>query len=79
MRSADRVLEAARAAGLDITVTTMPATTRTAPDAAAACGCSVGQIVKSLVFRLAGSGRPVLLLVSGANRVDVDAGRDPDR
>lgn len=48
----------------------MPASTRTATDAAAACGCAVGQIVKSLVFRGRSSGKPYLLLVSGANRVD---------
>ena len=48
----------------------MTQTTRTAEEAAAACGCTVGQIVKSLVFRGARSGKPYLLLVSGANRVD---------
>ena len=44
-------------------------TTRTAADAAAAVGCQVGQIAKSLVFRTAG-GAPVLAVASGANRVD---------
>nr|WP_280174641.1 YbaK/EbsC family protein [Kaistia soli] len=48
----------------------MPEKTRTAEEAAAACGCSVNEIVKSLVFRGTQSGRGVLLLVSGANRVD---------
>ena len=43
---------------------------RTAEEAAIACNCDVGQIVKSLVFRGAASGKPYLLLVSGANRVD---------
>jgi Cys-tRNA(Pro) deacylase len=43
--------------------------TRTAEDAAAAIGCTVAQIAKSLVFR-ANSGRPVLVVASGANRVD---------
>ena len=51
----------------------MPQSTRTAEEAAAACGCAVGQIVKSLVFRGAQSGKPYLLLVSGANRVDEKA------
>ena len=46
-----------------------PEGTRTAVDAAAAVGCYVGQIVKSLVFRKE-SGGPLLVLVSGANRVD---------
>lgn len=44
--------------------------TRTAQEAASAVGCTVGQIVKSLIFRGATSGKPYLLLVSGPNRVD---------
>ncbi|MGE4247105.1 MAG: YbaK/EbsC family protein, partial [Parvibaculaceae bacterium] len=48
----------------------MPERTRTAVEAAAACRCDVAQIVKSLVFRGRQSGKPFLLLVSGANRVD---------
>jgi prolyl-tRNA editing enzyme YbaK/EbsC (Cys-tRNA(Pro) deacylase) len=44
--------------------------TRTAGDAAAAIGCDVGQIVKSLVFRAAQGGAAVLVLCSGANTVD---------
>jgi prolyl-tRNA editing enzyme YbaK/EbsC (Cys-tRNA(Pro) deacylase) len=51
----------------------MPQSTRTAAEAAAACGTTVAQIVKSLVFRKAQSGEPVLLLVSGKNRVDEKA------
>jgi prolyl-tRNA editing enzyme YbaK/EbsC (Cys-tRNA(Pro) deacylase) len=51
-----------------ITVQAFPQGTRTAVDAARAIGCDVGQIVKSLVF-VAG-GRPVVALVSGANRLD---------
>ncbi len=50
-------------------VSTFPQGTRTAADAAAAIGCDVGQIVKSLVFRLAG-GAPLLVVASGSNRVD---------
>jgi prolyl-tRNA editing enzyme YbaK/EbsC (Cys-tRNA(Pro) deacylase) len=72
MRSQDRVARAADEAGLDISIVEMPQSTRTAEEAAAACGCAVGQIVKSLVFRRADNNRPVLLLVSGANRVDLD-------
>jgi len=72
MRSQDRVRQAAEAAGLDISIAEMPQSTRTAEEAAAACGCRVGQIVKSLIFRRADTNRPVLLLVSGANRVDLD-------
>lgn len=65
-----RVADHARALGLDITVRRMERSTRTAEEAAAACNCAVGQIVKSLVFRGKASGRPYLLLVSGANRVN---------
>lgn len=46
--------------------------TRTAADAAAAIGCDVGQIVKSLVFRLGERGPAVLVLCSGANTVDAE-------
>jgi prolyl-tRNA editing enzyme YbaK/EbsC (Cys-tRNA(Pro) deacylase) len=46
------------------------ATTRTAADAAAAIGCRVAQIAKSLIFRAAASTRPVLVVASGVNRVD---------
>ena len=46
------------------------ATTRTAADAAAAIGCTVAQIAKSLIFRAVGSNRPVLVVASGVNRVD---------
>jgi prolyl-tRNA editing enzyme YbaK/EbsC (Cys-tRNA(Pro) deacylase) len=73
MKSTDRVRAAAEAAGLTLSIHQMPQSTRTAEEAAAACGCSVGQIVKSLVFRGAASGKPYLLLVSGANRVDEKA------
>lgn len=47
------------------------ASTRTAQDAAAAVGCTVAQIAKSLIFRSA-SGRSVLVIASGVNRVDED-------
>ena len=53
---------------LGVTVRRFPEGTRTASDAARAVGCELGQIVKSLVF-IAG-GRPVVALVSGANRLD---------
>jgi prolyl-tRNA editing enzyme YbaK/EbsC (Cys-tRNA(Pro) deacylase) len=64
----DRFLARAAEAGLDPQVREFPEGTRTAVDAASAIGCDVAAIVKSLVF-VAGD-RPVLVLTSGANRVD---------
>lgn len=72
-KSAQRFHDAAVKAGLDIHITEMPDSTRTAEEAASACGCGVGQIVKSLVFSGRVSGSPYLLLVSGENRVNVGA------
>lgn len=66
--SAQKVQAEARRRGLAVTIREMPASTRTAEDAATACGCEVAQIAKTLVFRGAESGRPCLILVSGANR-----------
>lgn len=67
--SAERVLEALRAAGVSAEVKQFSESTRTAEEAAAAVGTTVGQIVKSLVF-LAGD-TPILALVSGTNRADM--------
>jgi prolyl-tRNA editing enzyme YbaK/EbsC (Cys-tRNA(Pro) deacylase) len=58
------------ARGLDVTVQMLPASTRTAPEAAAAVGCEVGQIVKSLVFMR--EGQPVMVLCAGDRRVAAD-------
>lgn len=68
-----RVAEAAEKSGLSIKIVTHEQSTRTAEEAAAACGCGVGQIVKSLVFQGKTSGAPLLLLVSGSNRVNEKA------
>jgi len=65
-----KVFDAARALGLDIGVHIRAQPTRTAEEAAAACGCSVAQIVKSLVFRGQPSGAALLFLVAGGNRLD---------
>jgi prolyl-tRNA editing enzyme YbaK/EbsC (Cys-tRNA(Pro) deacylase) len=51
-------------------VVELPDSTRTAQEAANAIGCLVAQIVKSLVFKGAASGQPILVETSGANRVD---------
>ena len=66
--SVERVRAALAAAGHPDTITEFPDGTRTAADAAAAVGCDVAQIAKSIVFR-AGE-RAVLVIASGANRVD---------
>ncbi len=68
--SVDRVRADAARRGLDIEIVRLDATAGTAADAARACGCGVEQIVKSIVFRVAGSDRHVLFLTGGAARVD---------
>ena len=68
--SVDRVLAAAAAAGLDVKVVEFPDGTRTADDAAAAVGCKVDQIVKSMIFAAGDDREIVLALTSGANQVD---------
>jgi prolyl-tRNA editing enzyme YbaK/EbsC (Cys-tRNA(Pro) deacylase) len=68
--SADRVRAALARLGHETEVRTFGESTRTSADAAAAIGCAVGQIAKSLVFRAVASNRPVLVIASGANRVD---------
>lgn len=71
-KSLKRVEEAARKAGLDLEIRDMPDSTRTAQDAAQACGCAVGQIVKSLIFQGQNSKTLKLLLVSGDHNVDLE-------
>ena len=68
--SAHRVQEALAAQGFAFDVREFPDSTRTSAEAAAAIDCSVAQIAKSLVFRGAQSGNAVLIIASGANRVD---------
>lgn len=68
---ARRVEAALREAGLEIDIVATGESARTAEEAAAAVGAPVGAIVKSLVFL--DGGEPVLLLVSGANRVAAKA------
>ncbi len=59
--------------GLDIEVLTLDSSTRTAAEAAAACGCDVGQIVKSLVFVI--DAAPTMVLCAGDRRVSALGGR----
>ncbi len=68
--SARRVQDALEAIGLPLKVVEMPDTTRTAQEAAAAIGCTVAQIAKSIIFRGARTGKPVLVVASGTNRVN---------
>jgi prolyl-tRNA editing enzyme YbaK/EbsC (Cys-tRNA(Pro) deacylase) len=69
--TAAKLRDRLRARGLEIEVRTLSDSARTAPEAAAAVGCEVGQIVKSLVFRR--DGTPVMVLCAGDRRVN--AGR----
>lgn len=75
--SAQRVQDALAARGFANQVVELADSTRTAAEAAAAVGCEVAQIAKSLVFRTGGAGpdagRAVLVIAGGANRVNVKA------
>src|SRR5689334_22600377 len=69
--SAQKIQEALRAQGFaECTVIEFSESTRTAQEAAERVGCALGQIVKSLIFKGGESGKPVLVLTSGSNRVD---------
>ncbi len=68
--SARRVQDRLRELGFAGQVVELPAATRTVAEAAAAVGCHPEQIAKSLVFRGRETGRPLLVIVGGANRVD---------
>lgn len=70
MKSVEIVRNALAQKGVESAVVEFSSSTRTAQDAAQAIGCSVAQIVKSLVFKTAESGRPVIVLASGPNRVN---------
>lgn len=71
--SAQRVQEALESHGLECRVLEMPASTRTAEEAARAIGCTVAQIAKSIVFKASESGNAVLVIASGVNRVNEKA------
>ena len=66
----DRVLRLLRDAGCDSDVVRLESSARTAAEAAAAIGCTIAQIVKSLIFKGSESGAHILVLASGANRAD---------
>ena len=66
--TAQRLQKRLHERGLDVEVRVLPDSTRTAVDAARACGCELGQIVKSLVFVV--DGEPTMVLCAGDRRVD---------
>lgn len=67
--TAVRTAQLLHAAGLDCQVVEFEAPTRTSAEAAAAIGCSVAEIAKSIVFRGAMSGQAIVVVASGDNRV----------
>lgn len=69
-RSTRRFLEIVNGMGIDLEVVELPASTRTAVDAASAIGCTVAQIAKSLLFRTAAGKEPLMVIASGVNRVN---------
>lgn len=68
--SAQKIQDQIRSLGYEYTVVEHTESTRTAQEAADRAGCALGQIVKSLIFKGKTSGKPILVLTSGANRVD---------
>jgi prolyl-tRNA editing enzyme YbaK/EbsC (Cys-tRNA(Pro) deacylase) len=65
--TAAKVQERLKERGLEVEVVDLPDPTRTAAEAATACGCQLGQIVKSLVFIV--DGQPTMILCAGDRRV----------
>jgi prolyl-tRNA editing enzyme YbaK/EbsC (Cys-tRNA(Pro) deacylase) len=68
--SAKKIQDQLKTLGFQYTVIEHDSSTRTAQEAAERAGCALGQIVKSLIFKGKESGKPILVLTSGANRVD---------
>ena len=68
--SAQKVQDALSALGFGLTVIENAESARTAQEAADRVGVTLGQIVKSLIFKGKASGKPILVLTSGSNRVD---------
>lgn len=67
-KNVQRVVEAGEQLGIEVVPHHQPDGAKTAADAAAAIGCDVGQIVKSLIFGV--DGEIVLAYVSGSNQLD---------
>ena len=70
-KSTARVLRAAKELGLCIDILEMPSSTRTADDAAQACGCIAAQIIKSIIVVNTDTNALILFLVSGSNNIDL--------
>ena len=70
-KSTARVLRAAKELDLSIDILEMPSSTRTADDAAQACGCIAAQIIKSIVVINTDTNALILFLVSGSNNIDL--------
>jgi prolyl-tRNA editing enzyme YbaK/EbsC (Cys-tRNA(Pro) deacylase) len=68
--TAQRVADLLAALGHDKPVVLLPATGKTSAEAAAGLGCSVAEIAKSIVFRRVSDDAAVMVVASGANRVD---------
>ncbi|MCQ3939460.1 MAG: YbaK/EbsC family protein [Chloroflexi bacterium] len=68
--SAQKIQDLLNSLGYSYTVIEHAESTRTAQEAADRAGCELGQIVKSLIFRGKTSGKPILVLTSGPNRVN---------
>ena len=68
--SAQRVQAALAAGGYTNQVVEHTQTTRSAKEAAAAIGCTVAQIAKSLIFKTSQTHQPILVIASGPNRVN---------
>ncbi len=71
-KKAKKVQEFIIEKGFELNVKELPASTRTAKDAASALGCEVAQIAKSLIFLDEAESNPVLIIASGINRVNLD-------
>jgi prolyl-tRNA editing enzyme YbaK/EbsC (Cys-tRNA(Pro) deacylase) len=69
-KSLIRVARALSEAGVSAQIVEMPESTRTAAEAAAAVGCEIDQIAKSIVFRAENHGSAVLFITAGGNKVD---------
>ena len=69
-KSAQSVQDVLNKKGIEAKVVELPASTRTAEEAAKAIGCQVAQIAKSLIFRTKQTNQPILVLASGINRVN---------